>query len=64
VAQIGDSPPITLACLNALAGGRQSAAMCWAPTLKSVWHTYDETNRRVRPDQIIRMIRRDGGPPR
>ena len=24
-------------------------------------HTYDETNRRVRPDRIIRMIRRAGG---
>ncbi len=24
-------------------------------------HTYDETNRRVRPDQIIRMIRKEGG---
>jgi hypothetical protein len=24
-------------------------------------HTYDETNRRVRPDRIIRRIRRSGG---
>ena len=24
-------------------------------------HTYDETNRRVRPDQIMRMIRKEGG---
>src|SRR5215475_15287474 len=24
-------------------------------------HTYDESNRRVRPDRIVRMIRRTGG---
>jgi hypothetical protein len=31
------------------------------PDVELRLHTYDETNRRVRPDQIIRMIRKTGG---
>ncbi len=53
-------PSNTLACLNALAEdvGRRQAL---GPGVELRLHTYDETNRRVQPDKIIRMIRREGG---
>ncbi len=53
-------PSNTLACLNALAedAGRRQVL---GPNVEVRLHTYDETNRRVRPDKIIDMIRREGG---
>jgi hypothetical protein len=53
-------PSNTLACLNALAQDA-SRRKVLGPDVEIRLHTYDETNRRVRPEQIIRMIRRDGG---
>jgi hypothetical protein len=53
-------PSNTLACLNALAEDARRRHVLGAD-VEIRLHTYDETNRRVRPDQIIRMIRRDGG---
>jgi hypothetical protein len=53
-------PSNTLACLNGLAEdacGRQVLG----PGVDIRLHTYDETNRRVRPERIIRMIQRAGG---
>jgi Radical SAM superfamily len=53
-------PSNTLACLNGLAeGARQRSAL--GPNVEIRLHTYDETNRRVRPDRIIREISRAGG---
>jgi len=53
-------PSNTLACLNALAEDvRRRQAL--GPNVEIRLHTYDETNRRVRPDRIIRLIRREGG---
>ena len=46
-------PSNTLACLNALAEDAQRAPGA-GPDVEIRLHTYDETNRRVRPDQIIR----------
>lgn len=53
-------PSNTLACLNALAEDAKRREVLGAG-VEIRLHTYDETNRRVRPDQIIRMIRREGG---
>lgn len=53
-------PSNTLACLNALAEDATRREVLGAG-VKIRLHTYDETNRRVRPDQIIKMIRREGG---
>ena len=53
-------PSNTLACLNGLAEDAQRRAVL-GPGVNMRLHTYDETNRRVRPDRIIRMIRRAGG---
>jgi hypothetical protein len=53
-------PSNTLACLNALAEDASRRHVLGAGTELRL-HTYDETNRRVRPEQIIRMIHRDGG---
>ena len=39
----------------------RSAAPCSGPDVEIRLHTYDETNRRVRPDRIIRDIERAGG---
>ena len=39
----------------------RAAAQVLGPDVDIHLHTYDETNRRVRPDQIIRMIRKAGG---
>jgi hypothetical protein len=53
-------PSNTLACLNGLAeDARRRQAL--GPGVEMQLHTYDETNRRVRPDRIIRMIRKAGG---
>ena len=53
-------PSNTLACLNGLAEDAQRRAVLGAGVTIRL-HTYDETNRRVRPDRIIREIRRAGG---
>jgi radical SAM superfamily enzyme len=53
-------PSNTLACLNGLAEDAQRRGAL-GPGVEIRLHTYDETNRRVRPERIIRMIRRAGG---
>jgi hypothetical protein len=53
-------PSNTLACLNGLAVDAQRRNVL-GPGVEIRLHTYDETNRRVRPDQIIREIRKEGG---
>jgi hypothetical protein len=53
-------PSNTLACLNGLAEDAQRRQVL-GPGVELRLHTYDETNRRVRPDRIIRMIRKAGG---
>jgi hypothetical protein len=53
-------PSNTLACLNGLAQD-VSRRQVLGPDVAIRVHTYDETNRRVRPDRIIRTIRRAGG---
>jgi hypothetical protein len=53
-------PSNTLACLNGLAeDARQRTVL--GTNVEIRLHTYDETNRRVRPDRIIRDIKRAGG---
>ena len=46
-------PSNTLACLNGLAEDAQRREVL-GPGVEIRLHTYDETNRRVRPDRIIR----------
>ncbi|MFZ1188571.1 MAG: radical SAM protein [Pseudolabrys sp.] len=53
-------PSNTLACLNALAEDARRRDVL-GPGVEFRLHTYDETNRRVRPDRIIRTIRKSGG---
>jgi hypothetical protein len=53
-------PSNTLACLNGLAEDARRRAVL-GPDVTIVLHTYDETNRRVRPGRIVRDIRRVGG---
>src|SRR5215467_5554576 len=53
-------PSNTLACLNALAEDARRRKIL-GPDVDIRLHTYDETNRRVRPDRIIRTIRKSGG---
>jgi Radical SAM superfamily len=53
-------PSNTLACLNGLAVDAQRRNVLGAG-VEIRLHTYDETNRRVRPDRIIREIRKEGG---
>jgi hypothetical protein len=53
-------PSNTLACLNGLAEDARAREVL-GPGVEIRLHTYDETNRRVRPDKIIRMVRREGG---
>ena len=53
-------PSNTLACLNALAEDVRRREVL-GPNVEIRLHTYDETNRRVRPDRIIRMVRKQGG---
>ncbi|MEX2035249.1 MAG: radical SAM protein, partial [Xanthobacteraceae bacterium] len=53
-------PSNTLACLNALAEDAQRRQVL-GPNVEIRLHTFDETNRRVRPDRIISLIRKQGG---
>ena len=53
-------PSNTLACLNALAEDVRRREVL-GTDVDIQLHTYDETNRRVRPDHIIRMIKKSGG---
>src|SRR5690242_4711294 len=53
-------PSNTLACLNALAADARRREIV-GPGIDIQLHTYDETNRRVRPERIIRSIRKTGG---
>ncbi|MGH6769936.1 MAG: B12-binding domain-containing radical SAM protein [Xanthobacteraceae bacterium] len=53
-------PSNTLACLNGLAEDVCRRSIL-GPNVEIRLHTYDETNRRVRPDRIIKEIRRAGG---
>ena len=53
-------PSNTLACLNALAEDARRREIL-GPEIDIQLHTYDETNRRVRPERIIRTIRKTGG---
>jgi hypothetical protein len=53
-------PSNTLACLNALAEDACARNVLGADVQIHL-STYDETNRRVRPDRIIRDIRKAGG---
>src|SRR5580704_3306063 len=52
-------PSNTLACLNGLAEDARRREVL-GPEIEIRVDTYDETNRRVRPDRIIRAIRRAG----
>ena len=53
-------PSNTLACLNGLAEDARRRQVL-GPDVEIQLTTYDETNRRVRPKRIIRMIRASGG---
>ena len=53
-------PSNTLACLNALADDARRRQIL-GPNVEIRLHPYDETNRRVRPDRLIRLIRKQGG---
>jgi hypothetical protein len=53
-------PSNTLACLNGLAEDARTREVL-GEGVDIRLHTYDETNRRVRPDKIIRMVREEGG---
>ncbi len=53
-------PSNTLACLNGLAEDAQRRQVL-GPGVQIRLHTYDETNRRVRPDRIVREVRKAGG---
>ena len=53
-------PSNTLACLNGLAEDAR-ARQVLGPDVEICLHTYDETNRRVHPDRIIREIGKAGG---
>jgi hypothetical protein len=53
-------PSNTLACLNGLATDATRRGILGS-NVRIVLHTFDETNRRVRPDRILRMLRRTGG---
>jgi hypothetical protein len=53
-------PSNTLACMNGLALDA-SRRQVLGPNVEIRLHTFDETNRRVRPEHIISMIRKAGG---
>ena len=53
-------PSNTLACLNGLAEDAHRRNVL-GPDVEIRLHTYDETNRRVQPERIIREIRNAGG---
>jgi hypothetical protein len=52
-------PSNTLACLNGLAEDVRIRKTL-GPNVDLRLHTYDETNRRVRPQEIIRLVRKQG----
>ena len=54
-------PSNTLACLNGLAEDCRRRKVL-GPDVDIAIATYDETNRRVHPDHIVRSLRRRGGP--
>src|SRR6266849_4324827 len=53
-------PSNTLACLNGLAEDARRRQVL-GPGVEIRVESFDETNRRVRPERIIRRIRRAGG---
>ena len=53
-------PANTLACVHGLAEEARARNVL-GPETEIRIHDIDETNTRVRPDRIARMIRRDGG---
>jgi Radical SAM superfamily len=53
-------PSNTLACLNGLAEDARRRQVL-GPEVEIRIDTYDETNRRVRPEKIVAKIRREGG---
>jgi hypothetical protein len=53
-------PSNTLACLNGLAMDARKRQVLGAD-VEVCLHTYDETNRRLQPDEIIRTVRKGGG---
>ena len=53
-------PSNTLACLNALAEDAKRREVLGSG-VEIRLHTYDETNRRVHPRRIIRLLRKEGG---
>jgi Radical SAM superfamily len=53
-------PSNTLACLNGLAEDARRRSIL-GPGVEFRLHTYDETNRRVHPARIIRMLQKSGG---
>ena len=53
-------PSNTLACLYGL-GEDAHRRQVLGPNTELRLHTFDETNMRVRPDRIIRMLRKTGG---
>jgi hypothetical protein len=53
-------PSNTLASLNSLAEDAR-CRLVLGPGVEIRIHTFDETNQRVRPERVIRMIRRAGG---
>jgi hypothetical protein len=53
-------PSNTLACMYGLAEDARRRQVL-GPNVEILLDSYDETNRRIRPDRIIRVIRRAGG---
>ena len=53
-------PSNTLACLNGLAEDARARKVL-GPDVEICLHTYDETNRRIRPARILRSLRKAGG---
>jgi len=53
-------PSNTLACLNGLAEDAR-ARQVLGPAIDIRLHTYDETNQRVRPSRIVKLVRGSGG---
>jgi Radical SAM superfamily len=53
-------PSNTLACLNGLAEDACARGVLGSDVDIQL-HTYDETNQRIRPNQIVKLIRKSGG---
>src|SRR5438067_5172108 len=53
-------PSNTLACLNGLAEDARARKLL-GPDVELRLHTYDETNRRIQPKQIIQHIQKTNG---